>query len=331
MENRKTATMKDVAALADVSIATVSRFLNGNLDRMSSTTAAKIKDAIEKLNYVPNSAARQMITKASKMVAVVVANIDDYFSTELFKGVSSILEANNYTGVLFDTDSNPERERQLIQLVNDHTYDGLILQPLTESAATIEADMKRDIPIVVVDRELIHSPWTQVVTNNYEVAKSTTSHFMAAGYTHVVVLTSKISMASTREERYAGIKAAASHVDVLEVSEESYNHTQVHQKLVKLITETTEKTLVFALKERWLLEFIPSLIVQGYIDHDQATATAFSDTSTARNIEPRLQLISQDPYLMGASAAEVLVDQLVSHRRPTQDKIIIPATLRWTG
>ncbi|WP_369473059.1 LacI family DNA-binding transcriptional regulator [Secundilactobacillus kimchicus] len=85
MENRKTATMKDVAALADVSIATVSRFLNGNLDRMSSTTAAKIKDAIEKLNYVPNSAARQMITKASKMVAVVVANIDDYSQQNYLK------------------------------------------------------------------------------------------------------------------------------------------------------------------------------------------------------------------------------------------------------
>ncbi len=188
--------------------------------------------------------------------------------------------------------------------------------------------MKRDIPIVVVDRELIHSPWTQVVTNNYEVAKSTTSHFMAAGYTHVVVLTSKISMASTREERYAGIKAAASHVDVLEVSEESYNHTQVHQKLVKLITETTEKNLSVRPQRALVTGIYSKPYCPSYIDHDQATATAFSDTSTARNIEPRLQLISQDPYLMGASAAEVLVDQLVSHRRPTQDKIIIPATLR---
>lgn len=328
MDNKKNATMKDVAALAEVSIATVSRYLNGSLDRMSAATANKIKDAIDKLNYVPNSAARQMITKASKMVAVVVANIDDYFSTELFKGVSSILEANGYTGVLFDTDSNPQRERELIQLVNEHTYDGLILQPLTESAADVEAAMKRNIPIVVVDRELVHSPWTQVVTNNYDAAKQTTAHFVAKGFTHIVVLTSKISLASTREERFAGIKAAATNVDVIEVPEESYNHTQVHRQLVKYISDSKEKTLVFALKERWLLEFIPSLIVQGYIDNKQATATGFSDTGTARNIEPRLELVSQDPYLMGGSAAEVLVDQLLDRPRPATDKIVIKATLK---
>ncbi len=74
-----TVTMKDVAALANVSIATVSRFLNGDLSRMSTNTAKTVKSAIDKLNYVPNSAARQMVTKSSGLIAIIVANIDDFF------------------------------------------------------------------------------------------------------------------------------------------------------------------------------------------------------------------------------------------------------------
>lgn len=328
MAQKKAATMKNVAALANVSIATVSRFLNGNLDRMSKTTASHIQDAINQLNYVPNSAARQMITHSSNMVAVVVANIDDYFSTELFKGVSDILEANHYTGVLFDTNSNRQREADLIKTVNEHTYDGLILQPFTNDVVQVQNLMRRNIPVVLVDRELERSPWTQVVTDNFAVAQKATRYFYSRGYTHVVVLTSKIGQASTRRERYAGIKSVAANVDVLEVSEESYNHTQIHQQLVELIANSTEKTLVFALKERWLLEFIPSLIFQGYLDNEHATATAFSDTATAKDIEPRLKLISQNPYLMGASAAEVLVDTLTGKDDHPQGKLVIPAHLK---
>ncbi|WP_369404160.1 LacI family DNA-binding transcriptional regulator [Secundilactobacillus oryzae] len=88
-EKSKTANIKDVAALADTSVATVSRYLNGDFGRMSPKTAQKVQEAIDKLNYVPNSVARQMKTKSSRMIAVVVSNIDDYFSTELFKGISS--------------------------------------------------------------------------------------------------------------------------------------------------------------------------------------------------------------------------------------------------
>lgn len=328
MKKKQSANMKDVAALSNVSIATVSRFLNNDLSRMSEETAKRVSNAIEKLNYVPNSAARQMVTKSSNMIAVVVANIDDYFSTELFKGVSSILESNGYIGVLFDTDTSQKREIQLMDSVNNHSFDGLIFQPLTSDMNLIENEIRREIPIVIVDREVERSPWPQVITNNYEAARNAMLHFQDKGYTHVIVISSDISIASTRRERYQGIQSVTDNIDVIEISEKSHNHKEIHDRIVSLIQKSDEKTLIFAIKERWLLEFMPGLIAGGYVDEKNVTATGFSDTDLARSIEPKAKLIEQNPFLMGASAAEVMIDLLKDEDKNITSKMIIPAKLK---
>ena len=323
MSGKLSANIKDVAALANVSTATVSRYLNGNLKRMSTTTAERVKAAIVKLNYVPNAAARQMITKSSHLIALIVGNIDDYFSTELFKGVSSILETNGYIGTMFDSDSDIKREQYLMESVNSHGFDGLIIQPFS-TVSQIETIMRRDLSIVIADRELPRAPWPQVVTNNFEASKQATEYFVGQGYTHFIILTSELTMATNRRERYRGVQAAARNIDVLEISEASYNHKQVHRQLIELLTKNTERSVIFSLKERWLLEFIPDLILQGYVDNVKATATAFADTEAARRIEPKLKLISQKPFLLGASSGEIMINMLNGHSEDSKD-VIVPA------
>ncbi|MGY5339979.1 LacI family DNA-binding transcriptional regulator [Levilactobacillus spicheri] len=325
-KSNKNANIKDVAALAGVSIATVSRFLNGNLGRMSAATATKVQDAITKLNYVPNSVARQMITRSSKLVAVIVANIDDYFSTELFKGISSILESQGYIGVLFDANADIEREKTLLRAIGSHQFDGLLLQSFS-NPQTVQEILHQQMPVVSVDREMDACPWPQVITDNFQAAQEATEYFGRQGYTHVVVLTSELDLSRTRQERYRGILSAAQDVDVLEVFEASYNHSEVHQRLTALIHKSDQKTVVFALKERWLLEFLPDLIISGLIDNQEVTATGFADTDFIRRMEPKLTLITQNPFLMGASSAEIMLREL-NGEHVAPDRMIIPAKLQ---
>jgi len=143
----------------------------------------------------------------------------------------------------------------------------------------------------------------------------------------VVVLTSELELSRTRQERYRGILAAAQDVDVLEVSESSYNHSEVHQRLTQLITQNDQKTVAFALKERWLLEFFPNLIISGLIDNQTVTATGFADTDFIRRMEPKLTLITQNPFLMGASSAEIMLRQLAGEK-VAPEKMVIPAKLQ---
>lgn len=323
-KNKKTVNIKDVAALAGVSIATISRYLNGDLNRMSAKTADKVRDAIEMLHYVPNSTARQMITKSSKMIAVMVANIDDYFSSELFKGASSILESAGYIGAMFDVDADMEREKKLLSAIGRQVFDGLIIQPLN-TQADVKENLHRELPIVVVDRESDQSYWPQVVTDNYEVSRQVTQHFSKLGYKHVIVLTSEVDLARPRQDRFKGIQSVTDNIDLVEVSEASYNHAAVYQKLKTLIENASEPTLIFTLKERWLLEFVLDLVNKGYISDGKIMVTGFSDTDTARRLDPNnIHLIAQNPYLMGASAAEVLLKQLKGETIP-EKRIVQPA------
>ena len=95
--SKKRPTIRDVAKVADVSVATVSRFLNGKTQKMSDQTAERIRVAIKKMNYVPNSAAREMARNSSRIIAVLAANIADYFSVEIYRGISSrVEEADTY-------------------------------------------------------------------------------------------------------------------------------------------------------------------------------------------------------------------------------------------
>ncbi|WP_251547764.1 LacI family DNA-binding transcriptional regulator [Limosilactobacillus caecicola] len=322
--NKKRPTIRDVAALSGVSVATVSRFLNGKTNKMTAATAENIKGAIEKLNYIPNSAAREMSHNRSMIVAIVVANVADYFSTEVFKGASRQLEKAGYVPVLLDSGGNLNHEQHLLNSVNLHGFDGLIFQPLTNDTDSIKGTLTRKFPVVILDRELKRSPWPQVVTNNYEAAKKMTNTFVKQGFGHIVVLSAQIDQASTRRERYRGIMDSSTNVDLIEIDEQNFNHDEVYTHLVKLLT-TGESTALFSLKERWLLEFLPQLMQDELIDPQKIQVTGFADTSLIKAICPSARVISQNPDYMGKRAADTLLEMLDGNHSEIDD-IVIPAS-----
>lgn len=322
--SRNKININDVANLAGVSIATVSRYLNNERNRMSKVTAKKVGQAIEKLNYVPNAAARQLITSKSKTIAVIVVNISDTFSSTIFKGISSILEPAGYISVMLDTNSNQETEGELINAVGLNTYDGLILQPLSSDVAKIKSEVKRELPIVTLDRKLNFSPWPQVLIDNYNASKNAAKHFRKNDYKQVILLTSAIAIASTRQERVDGIKDIYPQAKIIEIDEENYNHTKIYQKITTLLGKAEEKTVVFSLKERWLTEFLPTLIEESYlIKNGNVLISGIADTEIVPSIWSEAMMVKQDPYTMGREAAKLLLNEInASGSNP--EKITIP-------
>lgn len=323
---RRRATIRDVAKLSNVSVATVSRYLNGKTNKMSEETARNIAEAIDKLKYVPNSAAREMAINKSKIIAVLIANIADYFSTETFKGASHKLEQFGYIPVLLDTGSNQNHEKQMLNSINMHGFDGLIFQPLTSNTELVKSELTRDFPVVILDRELNRSPWPQVVTDNYNASKRATAYFMTHGFKHIVVLSSTVNIASTRHERFQAILDTASDVDLIEINESNYDYSKVYQQLVTAL-KTEKKTVLFSLKERWLLTFLPKLMQDGLIQQGQQQVTGFADTALIKSICPYAKVISQDPYAMGETAAQTLLTML-NGNKDIPAKIVINATLK---
>lgn len=328
MGESKKVNINDIAERAGVSIATVSRFLHGHLEKMSDKTAARIQAIIEEMNYIPNASAVQLMTQRSGLIAVMAADVDDYFSTEFFKGAVSILETEHYTGVLFDANADAAYEQRQLATIGRQNFDGLIMQPLTTNREVMQAALTRSLPVVLVDRELDQTVYDTVVTDNYVAARDVARYYQAHGIESVIVISEPLANVSTRKERWAGVNAIFKDASLLEVDANHVRSELLATQLVDQIRQSGKKTLVFFFKERLMLDIMPFFIRQQALS-EQLQLTGFSDTKLARDLDPHIRLIEQDPFLMGATAAELLLAKLAADEpvdQATAKKIVIPAS-----
>ncbi|SYW06373.1 LacI family DNA-binding transcriptional regulator [Oenococcus oeni] len=322
-------TIHDVAKMAGGSIATVSRFLNGQLNRMSKKTADRIAKIIQETNYVSNASARQLVTRNSGIVAVVAADIDDYFSTEFFKGASSVLEQHHLNAVLFDSNSRLNREKQNLKFINQQTFDGMILQPLTDKSQFVKELVRRPIKTVILDRDLHDDSWDSVQTNNFQAAREASLYFYKNSFTKIIVISEPVAGISTRQERLKGIQTVYPNVQLIEIDNDRPFLKKNYEKVSNLLKKNQvkgEKTLFFFLKERLLLNFFSFFLQEGILRNKDLSITAFSDTQIVKGLLPDFKMIKQDPFLLGATAAEIIANQISDKSATSQgEKFIVPA------
>lgn len=319
-------TMRDVAELANVSIATVSRYLNGQTDHLSLKTAEKVKAAIKKLKYTPNEAARNLVTKKGNLIAVLVSDVNDYFSTEIFKGVSSALRKENYTAVLLDSNNNLTTELSILKSISSQRmFAGIILQPLNTNRNVIKQNLLNDISTVIVDRELKGGIWPSVVTDNFSISQRACEYFKNNGLNKTIVLTNQVEGISTREQRLRGIESVyGKEIKIIYPGNTDEDYDKAYREIKKEL-DKDPNTLIFALKEKWILEYLPRLVNDQNFKNDfPIYVTGFSDTNLNYIVSDKAKLIKQHPFIMGENAAELILSNL-NNNKVLPKKIELPA------
>lgn len=313
-DTNKKATVKDVAALAHVSTASVSRYLNGVKGHVSKENASKISKAIKLLHYVPNSAARQMVSHESKEIALLVADASDIFSAELFKGASTYLSKKGYTTVLFDSSSNKDREMSLLDTIHNSSFDGLLYQPLNSNLSSLKFDVIRNIPLVVIDRRIMDKNICQVVSTNYQSASKITKIYKDKGFENVIIISSPIYDVSTRLQRLKGIESQIdiSNIHILETTlnihslKNKENRSKLYSQIQSLLIPG-KKNLLFFLEERFLMASLPFLIKLNQDNQSNIAITGFIDSDYPSWIFPNSNFIKQQPFEMGHQSATLLI------------------------
>ncbi len=144
------ATIKDVAKLAGVSVASISRYLN-NKGYISDVTKEKIKQAIHELNYQPNEVARALFKRQTKTIGVIIPNIRIYFFAELVNYIEYFASKIGFRILLCNTDYSSEREKEYLAMLKNHQIDGIILGSHT---LPVEKYKSLQLPVVSIDRYL---------------------------------------------------------------------------------------------------------------------------------------------------------------------------------
>lgn len=194
------ATIYEVAALAGVSPATVSRVLNGA--PVSQPYVDKVRQAAEALHYKPNRTARTLRRRSAEVIALIIPDVENPFFTALARGVEDRAQAEGYSVVLCNTDNRPDKEAKYLEIALSEHMAGVILAPAS-ARSNLDAVISRKTPVVVVDRSMRHYAVDTVVVDNEAGARRATQTLYDQGFSLVACITGPSDI-ETAERRAAG-------------------------------------------------------------------------------------------------------------------------------
>jgi LacI family transcriptional regulator len=182
--SRRRPTIYDVARLAGVSTATVSRALNGT-GQVAESKRFAIDAAVERLGYRPNTIARSLVTRSTQTIALLLPDITNPFYAELVTGIQQLTRERDYTMLLCTTDFDPEQEERYLRLLRAKHVDGALVDGLVLPPERIARFVEDGFPIVCLDRDVDSRSVPLVQVDNRMGARLATEHLLALGHTRI--------------------------------------------------------------------------------------------------------------------------------------------------
>lgn len=200
-------TISDVASAAQVSTATVSRYLNG-VSSVAPELRERVEAAVRELGYVRNPAGRALRRQRVDLVSVIVPDTKNAFYTGLTYGLESLLSDHGIQVVVGNTDESVERERLYAEAAARQGFSGVVMAVASQSSRAHAIVQDEGVPLVLVDRRVdgYHGP--SVTADNRRVGQQAAEHLAERGYRRPAVLTSSNKISTTRE-RATGFRSAA--------------------------------------------------------------------------------------------------------------------------
>lgn len=201
-----TVTIYDVAREAKVSMATVSRVLNGN-PNVKPETRKKVKDVIERLDYRPNAVARGLASKKTTTVGVIIPDISNLYYSSLARGLDDIAEMYNYQIIITNTDNDPEKERDAFLGLVSKQVDGIVFLGGALNEETLNDIKSSHLPVVICGTSEKDENMPSVNIDYYEAIKEAALKFLDEGSERIAFVKGSYSEQLERHIE-EGIKAA---------------------------------------------------------------------------------------------------------------------------
>ena len=205
-DHRKRANLRDVAAAARTSVATVSRVLNDS-GYYSEKMRARVQRAAERLNYQPNLRAKSLRQRRSNTVGLLIPNLLNQYYTALADDISQLLYRHGYQLLLSSSRDDPEIEQATFLQLVGHDVDGLIWVPTTSNQKLIDILLSRRIPAVSIVRKLEGLPLPTIVFEDLAGARAATRHLTELGHTRIGLIGGDAAHSSNSDRLQGYMKA----------------------------------------------------------------------------------------------------------------------------
>jgi DNA-binding LacI/PurR family transcriptional regulator len=309
-------TLEQVAVEANVSRGTASRVVNGSLE-VSPYALKAVRDAIRKLGYVPNHAARSLVTRRSDTVLLVVSESEDRVFSEPFfasivRGLSQELSSTplQLNLVMASTARQHDRVEQLVR--NGHV-DGVMLISLHGDDPLPQNLVAAGAPVAVIGRPPVPDASTvpYVDADNEAGARAATEYLYRQGRRRIATITGPRDMAAGLD-RLSGYRAALRGKRGVArlIAQGDFGQASGEAAMRELLTKDPTLDAVFAASDPMAAGALRALRAAGRRVPDDVAVIGFDDSDLARNTNPLLTSVSQPTQLMGRKVAELLIAQL---------------------
>ena len=317
MVNARRITLKDVAALAGVSIKTASRALAGEAG-VNAQTLATIKAAAQKLDYRPNRLAQQLRGgHATHAMAVLIGELHNPFYSEVAAGVESVLRPEGFDIFIASTNEDENTEKHLIENFIERAVEGIIILPASQDHFYLETERSRGTPIVFLDRPPVNVLADSVTLDNRKAAGEAVRHLFAQGHKKIAVLADAENVWTARE-RIEGVRnaygCAKVALDENLVSSGATAQDAILKVLTRLLQLPTDQapTAVLALNNQITIGVISALKKLNV----NLNLVGFDDFDLSEVLGTTV--VHHSPFELGRQGALLALDRLENpNRKPT--------------
>ncbi|WP_375425623.1 LacI family DNA-binding transcriptional regulator [uncultured Friedmanniella sp.] len=314
MARKASISMKDVAALAGVSLGTVSNVVNSP-DLVSGPTRQRVEVAIAKLGWVPNESARQLRAGRSRSIGMVVMDISNPFFTDVLMAVEDCVQEHGYSVQVGNSASQPEREGAQLRLFEQQRVRGVLCAPIWGLNDRVEDLRRRGIPVVVVDRAGDEGGICSVSVDDVEGGRLAVAHLLELGHRSIALVGGPSRLQQVRDRRLGADLALAQHggeARLLSISTPGHDPgsgVAAADELVAL-PDGERPTAVFAINDLLAIGLLQGFVTHGLRVPEEMAIIGYDDIAFAASAAVPLSSVRQPRADLGRRAAELLFDEI---------------------
>jgi len=329
LQHRKLATIEDVAAIAGVSIATVSRAIN-EPTKVADETRRKVTEAVARTGYTTNAMARSLRMRRSNMILILAPDVGDPNFSNILVGLETEASKRGYGVLIGNTQNDPARETDYLRFINSNQADGLILLtghlPYGIGAADSAVRLP---PMVAVNEPVSNSDVPFVGVDNFEGARIAAEHLISQGHRRIAFIGHSTSKAVNmlREQGYrAALTGAGLTIDPQLILDGDGTTEAGRAATEHMFVRDVLPTAFLCVNDATALGVIISLSARKYDLPRDFSVMGFDDISFASFVTPSLTTMKQPRHKIGEGAMDLLL-ALLAGETPTKTEILLRSEL----
>jgi LacI family transcriptional regulator len=324
-------TLKELAALLNISVSTVSKALN-NSHEISDKTRGRVKELAAELNYKPNRIAQQLKTNKTKTIGVILPTVTNPFFAEVLHGIEMAATNNDYDIIVCLSNETMHKEERSLELLSNGSVDGFIIAVARESQVKkqtqhIQTILNSDIPVLMFDRVVSDINCDKVIVDDFKSVYEATEYLVEKEHRKNILLVSNIEELSVGKLRTKGYSKALEDHNLKPNILKLDNALDVEESIHDFLVKNNEIDAIISIDHVTGIVAINMAKKLGKEVPKDLSVVGFGYEHTQLLSSPKISIIHQKAHKIGEISMKLLIDNIGAKAHELQT-IVVPSELK---